>query len=101
MPSICDYSKNTLKLEIQKFQKTVSILRLFKMEMRWKDWIVHVSITTVRALVYCAIVVSMQCMNIFGGLMKEIFISPEPQPFKRYMRFVYNTSIPILCQTEM
>ena len=63
MPTICDYS-NTLKLEIQKFQKTVSILRLFKMEMRWKDWIVHVSITTVRALVYCAIVVSMQCMNI-------------------------------------
>ena len=63
MPTICDYS-NTLKLEIQKFQKTVSILRLFKMEMRWKDWIVHVSITTVRALVYCAIVVSMQCMKI-------------------------------------
>ena len=55
MPTICDYS-NTLKLEIQKFQKTVSILRLFKMEMRWKDWIVHVSITTVRALVYCAMV---------------------------------------------
>ena len=55
MPTICDYS-NTLKLEIQKFQKTVSILRLFKMEMRWKDWIVHVSITTVRTLVYCAMV---------------------------------------------
>jgi len=83
MPTICDYSNNTLKLEIQKFQKTVSILRLFKMEMRWKDWIVHVSITTVRALVYCAMLVSMQCMNIFISRFNEkIFILSEPQPFE-------------------